>query len=147
MVTSTAIILANVGQNLFHCQANSFIWSTSQPAAHFSVMSGKSCTTHGSRDQSFFPPYTPPLEQFQHLMITVYFGTFIFPRIFVQFYAHVNRFIEQLSYLTRTFAFYVDEKYRKLVKQLEINPPFNKIRIINLILLTVSLLQLLVPAQ
>ena len=52
--------------------------------------------------------------------------------------------IEHLSYLTRTFAFDVDEEYRKLVKQLEINPPFNKIRTTDLILLTLSLL---VPVQ
>ena len=38
-----------------------------------------------------------------------------FPQIANDFLNHGQRFIEQLSYLTRTFAFYIDREYRKII--------------------------------
>ena len=46
-----------------------------------------------------------------------------FPEIFKSFKIHGKRFIEQLSYLTRTFAFYIEKEYRNIVKLRELNPP------------------------
>ena len=47
-----------------------------------------------------------------------------FPELLSCFHTHGNRFIEQLCYLTRTFAFYIDKEYRKIVNQSELIPPF-----------------------
>ena len=38
-----------------------------------------------------------------------------FPQIAQDFNNHGQRFIDQLSYLTRTFAFYIDREYKKIV--------------------------------
>ena len=46
-----------------------------------------------------------------------------FPEIFKSFKIHGNRFLGQLSYLTRTFAFYIDKEYRNIVKLGDLNPP------------------------
>ena len=46
-----------------------------------------------------------------------------FPEIFESFRIHGNIFIQQLSYLTRTFAFYIDKEYKTIVKLGELNPP------------------------
>ena len=39
-----------------------------------------------------------------------------FPQIALDSNNHGKRFIEQLSYLTRTFAFYIDRDYKKIVQ-------------------------------
>ena len=46
-----------------------------------------------------------------------------FPDIFQSFKIHGNRFIQQLSYLTRTFVFYIDREYRNVVKLRDLNTP------------------------
>ena len=45
-----------------------------------------------------------------------------FPEIFESFKIHGYRFIEQLSYLTRTFVFYIDKEYKSIVKLGDLNP-------------------------
>ena len=50
-----------------------------------------------------------------------------FPELLTSYNIHGNRFIQQLSYLTRTFAFYIDKEYKKLLKQLDLNPPYQSI--------------------
>ena len=47
-----------------------------------------------------------------------------FPELLTNSHIHGNQFIQQLSYLTRTFAFYIDKEYKKLLKQLDLNPPY-----------------------
>ena len=39
-----------------------------------------------------------------------------FPQIALDYENHGKRFIEQLSYLTRTFAFYMDREYKKITQ-------------------------------
>ena len=38
---------------------------------------------------------------------------------------HGQHFIQQLAYLTRTFAFYINKEYKKIVKMTETSPPLN----------------------
>ena len=47
-----------------------------------------------------------------------------FQELLTNSHIHGNQFIQQLSYLTRTFAFYIDKEYKKLLKQLDLNPPY-----------------------
>ena len=54
-----------------------------------------------------------------------------FPQILLSFKAHGQGFIEQLSYLTRTFAFYIHRDYQKLIKQLQETPPHPNNPVIN----------------
>ena len=53
-----------------------------------------------------------------------------FPQIQTSFKTHGQRFIDQLSYLTRTFAFYIHREYQKIVKQLKETPPYSSIPVI-----------------
>ena len=46
-----------------------------------------------------------------------------FPQLANCYYLHGQRFIEQLSYLTRTFAFYIHREYQKILKLAQNNPP------------------------
>ena len=50
-----------------------------------------------------------------------------FSEVATSFKIHGQRFIDQLSYLTRTFAFYIDREYRKIVKKLKDTPPHTNI--------------------
>ena len=55
-----------------------------------------------------------------------------FSEVATSFKIHGQRFIDQLSYLTRTFAFYIDREYRKIVKKLKDTPPHTNIIMIEI---------------
>ena len=46
-----------------------------------------------------------------------------FTSIAFWFKIHGSRFIQQLSYMTRTFAYYIDKEYKKIIKNIESSPP------------------------
>ena len=48
-----------------------------------------------------------------------------FPILISDFQTFGKRFIEQVSYLTRTFAFYIDKEYRKILNEVELGPSLN----------------------
>ena len=50
-----------------------------------------------------------------------------FPSIFEEFLKLGNQFAQQLSYLTRTFAFYMDRQYKNLIKEYNNPTPPNEI--------------------
>ena len=48
-----------------------------------------------------------------------------FPEISYLYNCHGQHFIQQLAYLTRTFAFYINKEYKKIIKMTETTPPQN----------------------
>ena len=70
------------------------------------------------------------------------------PLLFQCFKIHGQRFIEQLSYLTRTFAFSVDKEYRKIVKLAKESPPLSQpaYNVVNSNLISVSAAQCSPPS-
>ena len=50
---------------------------------------------------------------------------FAFPDLVTDFQSFGDRFIKQVSYLTRTFAFYIDREYKRILKEVELGPSFD----------------------
>ena len=62
------------------------------------------------------------LASSEHEKVQFILEPLAFTSLASSFKRHGTRFIQQLAYLTRTFAFYMDKEYKKITKNFELHP-------------------------